>query len=75
MLTTFPKLLIKHAAERPLDAAMREKEYGIWQAHSWSGLSKLVEHIACGLHKAGLQRNEHIRIDIVSGLLKPLPKD
>ena len=68
MQTTFPKLLMKHAAERPEAPAMREKEYGIWQAHSWSALAKLVEHIACGLHEAGLQRGEHI---VVVGSNRP----
>ena len=29
MKTTFPQLLLKHAAERPDAAALREKEYGI----------------------------------------------
>jgi len=60
MQTTFPQLLIKHAAERPDAPAMREKEYGIWQAHSWAALGKLVEHIACGLHQSGLKRGEHM---------------
>ena len=62
MQTTFPQLLLKHAAERPGAPAMREKEYGIWQAHSWASMAKLVEHIACGLHQAGLQRGEHMAI-------------
>ena len=62
MQTTFPRLLLRHAAERPGDAAMREKEYGIWQAHSWAGMAQLVEHIACGLHQLGLQRGEHMVI-------------
>ena len=62
MQTTFPQLLLKHAAERPAAAAMREKEYGIWQAHSWAGMATLVEHIACGLHQAGLQRGEHMAV-------------
>ena len=31
MQTTFPRLLLKHANERPEAPAMREKEYGIWQ--------------------------------------------
>lgn len=62
MQTTFPQLLLKHAAERPAAPAMREKEYGIWQAHSWAGMARLVEHIACGLHQAGLQRGEHMAI-------------
>jgi long-chain acyl-CoA synthetase len=68
MQTTFPRLLIKHAAERPDAPAMREKEYGIWQAHSWSVLSDLVKHIACGLHLAGLTRGEHM---VVVGSNRP----
>ena len=68
MQTTFPQLLIKHAAERPDAPAMREKEYGIWQAHSWAALAKLVEQIACGLHQAGLTRGEHM---VVIGSNRP----
>ena len=68
MQTTFPQLLIKHAAERPDAPAMREKEYGIWQAHSWSALNELVKHIACGLHQAGLTRGEHM---VVVGSNRP----
>ena len=41
---------------------MREKEYGIWQAHSWASMATLVEQIACGLSQAGLQRGEHMVI-------------
>ena len=62
MQTTFPHLLLKHAAERPDAPAMREKEYGIWQAHSWAAMATLAEHIACGLSQAGLQRGEHMVI-------------
>src|SRR4051812_3883692 len=54
METTFPRLLLQHAAQRPGDAAMREKEYGIWQTRTWAQMAQLVEHIACGLHHAGL---------------------
>ncbi|MDP3752061.1 MAG: AMP-binding protein [Polaromonas sp.] len=68
MLTTFPRLLLGHAAERPNAPAMREKEYGIWQAHSWGALAVVVEHIACGLHLAGLQRGEHM---VVIGANRP----
>ena len=68
MQTTFPQLLLRHAAERPDAPAMREKEYGIWQAHSWAGMATLVEHIACGLHLAGLQRGEHM---VVVGANRP----
>ena len=58
--TTFPRLLLDHAAHRPDAAALREKEYGIWQTLTWSGLATLVESIACGLAEAGLQRGEHL---------------
>jgi long-chain acyl-CoA synthetase len=68
METTFPRLLLQHAAQRPGDAAMREKEYGIWQTHSWSELAQMVEQIACGLHRAGLARGEHM---VVIGANRP----
>ena len=68
MQTTFPHLLLQHAAERPGEPAMREKEYGIWQASSWSDMAALVERIACGLHQAGLQRGEHM---VVIGANRP----
>jgi long-chain acyl-CoA synthetase len=62
MQTTFPHLLLKHAAERPEAPAMREKEYGIWQAQSWAAMATLAEHIAGGLRQAGLTRGEHMVI-------------
>ncbi len=60
MQTTFPQLLRRHATERPDAPAMREKEYGIWQTHTWAAMASLVEQLACGLHAAGLQRGEHL---------------
>lgn len=68
MQTTFPRLLLNHAAQRPTDAAMREKEYGIWQALSWADLAVLVEHLSCGLHQAGLRQGQHM---IVMGANRP----
>ena len=68
MQTTFPQLLLMHAAQRPTAAALREKEYGIWQAHSWADLAKLVEHMACGMHLQGLQRGQHM---VVIGANRP----
>jgi len=47
---------------------MREKEFGIWQALHWSDLRQLVEHIACGLHQAGLRRDDHM---VVVGSNRP----
>jgi long-chain acyl-CoA synthetase len=68
METTFPRLLLQHAAQRPADAAMREKEYGIWQTHPWAAMAQLVEHLACGLHQAGLRSGEHM---VVVGANRP----
>jgi long-chain acyl-CoA synthetase len=62
METTFPRLLLQHATRRPSAAAMREKEYGIWQALTWAQLAQMVERLACGLHQAGLARGEHMVI-------------
>ena len=68
MQTTFPQLLLQHAASRPTAAAMREKEYGIWQSLSWADLATMVEQIAAGLHQAGLCRGEHM---VVVGSNRP----
>ncbi len=68
MQTTFPRLLQKHASQRPDAPAMREKEYGIWQSLSWADLLAMVEHIAAGLHQAGLRRGEHM---VVVGANRP----
>ena len=58
--TTFPRLMLQQAESRAKAAALREKEYGIWQTTTWSELSRLVQALACGLHLAGLQRGEHL---------------
>ncbi|HMS05934.1 MAG TPA: AMP-binding protein [Burkholderiaceae bacterium] len=47
---------------------MREKEYGIWQTHSWADMATLVERVSCGLHQAGLTRGEHL---VVIGANRP----
>jgi long-chain acyl-CoA synthetase len=49
-------------------AALREKEYGIWQTLTWSALATLVEKLACGLHQAGLARGDHM---VVVGANRP----
>ena len=68
MDTTFPRLLLKHATERPNASAMREKEYGIWQTLTWSKLADMALGMAAGLHQAGLQRGEHL---VVVGSNRP----
>jgi long-chain acyl-CoA synthetase len=68
METTFPRLLLQHAAQRPANAAMREKEYGIWQTRTWAAMAELVGQVACGLHQAGLRAGEHM---VVVGANRP----
>ena len=60
MTTTFTRLMLDHAAQRPAAAALREKQFGIWQTLSWSALATLVRELACGLAQAGLQRGQHL---------------
>ncbi|MEJ7930705.1 AMP-binding protein [Ramlibacter sp. AN1015] len=65
---TFPQRMLMHAERQPRHCAIREKEYGIWQALTWAELARLVEHFACGLHQAGLRRGEHL---VVIGANRP----
>jgi long-chain acyl-CoA synthetase len=68
MESTFPRLLLQHAAQRAGAPALREKEYGIWQTFTWAALAGMVEQLACGLHQAGLTRGEHM---VVIGTNRP----
>jgi long-chain acyl-CoA synthetase len=58
--TTFPRLMLDHAAARPGAPALREKEYGIWQTLSWRDLATVVRHLAGGLAAAGLAPGQHV---------------
>ncbi len=60
MQTTFPRLMLDHAKQRPDAPALREKEYGIWQTLSWSALATLVRQLAGGLAAAGLGNGQHV---------------
>ncbi len=60
MQTTFPRLLLDHATQRPDAPALREKEYGIWQALNWRDLAVLVRRLAGGLAAAGLTKGQHV---------------
>ena len=60
MSTTFPHLLLKHAAERPEAPALREKEYGIWQTWTWGEVARDVRAFACGLADLGLTKGQNL---------------
>ncbi len=59
---TFPKLLLEMARRRPEQPAIREKEYGIWQAWTWREVENEVRALACGLAALGLGRGDKIAI-------------
>jgi long-chain acyl-CoA synthetase len=52
--------MLEHAKARPAAAALRVKEFGIWQTTTWSTLAQQVRELACGLAAAGLVRGQHI---------------
>ena len=59
---TFPKLLAYNAQNWPNEIAMREKEYGIWNAYSWSDYQTLVKNFALGMHQLGIVREDSVGI-------------
>jgi long-chain acyl-CoA synthetase len=59
---TFPRLLQQHALARPQGAALREKEYGIWQTTTWLDLKLQVETLAAGLKSRGFERGQHLAL-------------
>lgn len=59
---TFPGLLLKHARERGNQAAMREKDLGIWQEFTWSQVAEQVQAVANAFLEFGVAKGEHIGI-------------
>ena len=62
MQTTFPRLLMQHARQRPQAPALREKEYGIWQTWSWARAAEDVRLMSCGLAALGFQPGQNLAI-------------
>jgi long-chain acyl-CoA synthetase len=59
---TFPKLVLQHAKSRGGHPATREKEFGIWQTHSWKQAAEAMRTIACGFGSLGMQRGDKLAI-------------
>ncbi|MBI3444953.1 MAG: long-chain fatty acid--CoA ligase [Magnetospirillum sp.] len=59
---TFPKALAHNAARWPSDIAMREKEFGIWNAFSWADYLEKVKTLALGMHALGVKRGDVVAI-------------
>ncbi len=51
-----------HAAARPADVAMRQKEFGIWNEITWQGLQEIMQACAAGLMELGVGKGAHIGI-------------
>jgi long-chain acyl-CoA synthetase len=62
VLDTFPRLLLRNAAERGDHPAVREKDLGIWQIWTWRQVADEVRALACGLAAQGFRRGMHLAI-------------
>ena len=61
-LDTFPKLLLRNASAFGDRAALREKNFGIWQTFTWSEVRQHVRDFALGLAELGMERGDTIAI-------------
>ncbi|MDX1593360.1 MAG: AMP-binding protein [Gammaproteobacteria bacterium] len=59
---TIPKLLLEHARVRPDRAAIREKDFGIWQSWSWSQARDEIMALAGGLADMGFEAGDKLAI-------------
>src|SRR6185503_1981291 len=57
-LDTFPKLAVHNALRLPKSVAIREKDLGIWQSHTWSHYVEHARLIALGLAALGFARGD-----------------
>ncbi len=60
---TFPKILLHNAQKwGKSKAAIREKDFGIWQSYSWQDYLDQVRDFALGLAAMGFKRNDKLAI-------------
>src|SRR6267142_113622 len=59
---TFPKLLLRNAAQFGSRPAFRHKDLGIWQTWTWTQVTEIVRAYAAGLQRLGLQAGDTIAI-------------
>src|SRR3979411_3514339 len=59
---TFPKLLLRNAAQFGRRPAFRHKDLGIWQTWTWTQVTEIVRAYAAGLQRLGLQPGDTIAI-------------
>jgi long-chain acyl-CoA synthetase len=62
-LMTFPQILVENAKSYgDSKAAIREKDYGIWQSHTWRDYLDEVRDFALGLASLGFKRGDKMAI-------------
>lgn len=61
-LDTFPKYLVKNSTEYANSAAMRHKNYGVWQSWTWSQLFEEIRAFSVGLQGIGVQAGDKVAI-------------
>jgi len=59
---TLTQMLRAHAKERPDMLALRQKDFGIWQAYSWQDYYERARHFGLGLRALGLSEGGHVAI-------------
>jgi long-chain acyl-CoA synthetase len=59
---TLPKLLLRNARRYAARAAIRHKDFGIWQTWTWGELHDQVRAFAIGLRKLALERGDAVAI-------------
>ncbi len=61
-LDTFPKLLLRNAAQFADVPSIREKEFGIWQTWTWAEAAEEIRSFANGLAAHGFTRGDKLFI-------------
>jgi len=59
---TLPALLLAHAETGGARIAIREKEYGIWQSHTWAQSLDRVHALAKGFAQLGFGRGDRLAL-------------
>lgn len=62
LFDTFPKLLRRHASQRPDRPAIRLKSRGIWKTLTWSDFAKETALLASALKASGVKRGSHVAL-------------
>ena len=59
---TLPMKLRFWARQRPLAVALRQKDFGIWEAHTWADYERTARHFGLGLASLGFPEGGHAAI-------------